>query len=175
MIPNRPRQEQILINKQLFNNFFNYFFFLQVFPILNHWVLLAFIDNSDPQRSLDFTLELKMVVCINACHCNMAHHSCFVLCTSVRRNQVLVNLCITLFLRSGLAEQLQHVISRDKSEKAFWNHRVTDTEKKRKGKYTYHSVLLCTYMQECIDTHASQAFERCNNGEGSVAISFKSL
>ena len=53
---------------------------------------------------------------------------------------------MVLYLRSGLAEQLQHVISRDKSEKAFWNHRVTDTEKKQAGKYTDQSVLLCTYI-----------------------------
>ncbi|XP_078365898.1 DNA repair-scaffolding protein-like [Oculina patagonica] len=37
------------------------------------------------------------------------------------------------FIRSGLAEQLQHVISRKKSEKAFWTHRVIDTEKKPAG------------------------------------------
>jgi len=60
----------------------------------------------------------------------------------------LITSCIVvvLYLRSGLAEQLQHVISRDKSEKAFWNHRVTDTEKKQAGKYTDQSDLLRTYI-----------------------------
>ncbi|CAH3028399.1 unnamed protein product [Porites evermanni] len=33
------------------------------------------------------------------------------------------------FVRSGLAERLQYIITREKSEIAFWNHRVADTEK----------------------------------------------
>ncbi|XP_022794191.1 DNA repair-scaffolding protein-like [Stylophora pistillata] len=38
------------------------------------------------------------------------------------------------FFRSGLAQHLQHIISRENSEKAFWNHRVTETEQSRKTK-----------------------------------------
>lgn len=41
-----------------------------------------------------------------------------------------------LSLRSGLAERLQHIISREKSEKAFWSHRIMETEKEHKGLFS---------------------------------------
>lgn len=36
------------------------------------------------------------------------------------------------FSRSGLAQHLQHIISRESSEKAFWNHRLTELEQSQR-------------------------------------------
>lgn len=79
MIPSRSRQKKILIIKHRYSKPL-YYFFLQVYCILNCCVLLAFMDNSDPQRSLGFSLYQCMA---------LQYHPSFLVCT-IKVLQILV-------------------------------------------------------------------------------------